>query len=205
MRRVCATGIELESKVPIPREARDRQLRFQLDSGREHPPHAMSSSETGHCYGGIDDCPLTGIGVLWFKTKGRIKMCAYPGNSFIMDMFLGLKISWGLALVPRRRNRTRIESIDPPYLDCLDIFDLVPLNNPNGGIGLGLKLSFRVVVRVVLREHNHPSLGLRKHGLNLLSGWSYITIIPVQILKAHMIIVQELQMIEVQNTKPIQA
>eukprot|EP00757_Euglenozoa_sp_SAG-D1_P026448 gene26448-biopygen16494 len=25
--------------MPIPREAQDRQLRFQLDSGREHPPH----------------------------------------------------------------------------------------------------------------------------------------------------------------------
>eukprot|EP00757_Euglenozoa_sp_SAG-D1_P025914 gene25914-biopygen11712 len=35
-------------------KARDRQLRFQLDSGREYP-HAMSSSETGHCYSGIDD------------------------------------------------------------------------------------------------------------------------------------------------------
>eukprot|EP00757_Euglenozoa_sp_SAG-D1_P026352 gene26352-biopygen16047 len=39
-----ATGIELESKLPIPREAQDWQLRFQLDSGREHPPRAMSSS-----------------------------------------------------------------------------------------------------------------------------------------------------------------
>eukprot|EP00757_Euglenozoa_sp_SAG-D1_P015448 gene15448-biopygen4280 len=37
--RVFATGIE---------------LRFQLDSGREHPLD-MSSSETGHWYGGIDE------------------------------------------------------------------------------------------------------------------------------------------------------
>eukprot|EP00757_Euglenozoa_sp_SAG-D1_P003985 gene3985-biopygen12338 len=42
-------GIEL----PIPREARDRQLRFQLDSGR--PPGDMSSSENGHSYNEIDD------------------------------------------------------------------------------------------------------------------------------------------------------
>eukprot|EP00757_Euglenozoa_sp_SAG-D1_P026612 gene26612-biopygen16996 len=35
--------------------ARDRQLRFQLDSGREHPPRDMSSSQTGHCYGEIDE------------------------------------------------------------------------------------------------------------------------------------------------------
>eukprot|EP00757_Euglenozoa_sp_SAG-D1_P002543 gene2543-biopygen11528 len=34
--------------------ARSRQLRFQLHSGREHPLRGMSSSETGHCYGGID-------------------------------------------------------------------------------------------------------------------------------------------------------
>ena len=34
--------------VLCPRFARDRQLRFQLDSGREHPPRDMSSSETGH-------------------------------------------------------------------------------------------------------------------------------------------------------------
>eukprot|EP00757_Euglenozoa_sp_SAG-D1_P024186 gene24187-biopygen9887 len=27
--------------MPIPREKRDRRLRFQLDSGREHPPHDM--------------------------------------------------------------------------------------------------------------------------------------------------------------------
>eukprot|EP00757_Euglenozoa_sp_SAG-D1_P002227 gene2227-biopygen11363 len=33
--------------MPIPREAQDRQLRFQLDSGREHPPLDISSSETG--------------------------------------------------------------------------------------------------------------------------------------------------------------
>eukprot|EP00757_Euglenozoa_sp_SAG-D1_P026834 gene26834-biopygen17423 len=31
--------------MPIPRFARDRQLRFQLDSGREHPPRDISSSE----------------------------------------------------------------------------------------------------------------------------------------------------------------
>eukprot|EP00757_Euglenozoa_sp_SAG-D1_P002023 gene2023-biopygen11240 len=43
-----ATGIELESKLPIPHEARYRQLRFQLDSGREHLPD-MSSSENVHC------------------------------------------------------------------------------------------------------------------------------------------------------------
>eukprot|EP00757_Euglenozoa_sp_SAG-D1_P026733 gene26733-biopygen17254 len=30
-------------------------LEFQLGSGREHPPRDMSSSKTGHCYGGIDD------------------------------------------------------------------------------------------------------------------------------------------------------
>ena len=42
------------SSMPIPRSARDRQLRFQLDSGREHPPRVMSSSEPGHCYGGLD-------------------------------------------------------------------------------------------------------------------------------------------------------
>eukprot|EP00757_Euglenozoa_sp_SAG-D1_P001833 gene1833-biopygen11131 len=34
-----------------------KQLRFQLDSGRKHPPRDMSSSENGHCYGGIDDNP----------------------------------------------------------------------------------------------------------------------------------------------------
>eukprot|EP00757_Euglenozoa_sp_SAG-D1_P024315 gene24315-biopygen9959 len=28
--------------------ARDRQLRFQLDSSREHPPREISSPETGH-------------------------------------------------------------------------------------------------------------------------------------------------------------
>eukprot|EP00757_Euglenozoa_sp_SAG-D1_P023868 gene23868-biopygen9686 len=44
--RVFANGIK--------REARDRQLRFQLDSGREHP-RDMSSSETGHCKSGIDE------------------------------------------------------------------------------------------------------------------------------------------------------
>eukprot|EP00757_Euglenozoa_sp_SAG-D1_P026411 gene26411-biopygen16348 len=38
--------------MPIPRKARDRQLRFQLDSVREHPPRDMSSSENGHCYSG---------------------------------------------------------------------------------------------------------------------------------------------------------
>eukprot|EP00757_Euglenozoa_sp_SAG-D1_P014027 gene14027-biopygen3816 len=27
----------------------------QVDSGREHPPRAMTSSETGHCYSAIDD------------------------------------------------------------------------------------------------------------------------------------------------------
>eukprot|EP00757_Euglenozoa_sp_SAG-D1_P025812 gene25812-biopygen8899 len=44
-----ATGIELESKLPIAR------ARFQLcSSGRKHPPRDISSSETGHCYGGID-------------------------------------------------------------------------------------------------------------------------------------------------------
>eukprot|EP00757_Euglenozoa_sp_SAG-D1_P007791 gene7791-biopygen14352 len=32
---------------------RDRN-RFQLNSGREHPPRGMGSSETGHCYGGIN-------------------------------------------------------------------------------------------------------------------------------------------------------
>jgi hypothetical protein len=42
--------------MPIPREARDRQLRFQLHSGREHSPRDMSSSETGNCYGEIDGC-----------------------------------------------------------------------------------------------------------------------------------------------------
>ena len=40
------------------RLARDRQLRFQLDSGREHPPRDMSSSQTGHCYGEIDETTL---------------------------------------------------------------------------------------------------------------------------------------------------
>eukprot|EP00757_Euglenozoa_sp_SAG-D1_P016908 gene16908-biopygen4796 len=34
----------------MPRFARDQQLRFQLDSGREHPPRDMSSSKTGHSY-----------------------------------------------------------------------------------------------------------------------------------------------------------
>eukprot|EP00757_Euglenozoa_sp_SAG-D1_P026192 gene26192-biopygen14775 len=34
-------------------QKRGRQLRFQLDSGRERD---MSSSENGHCYGGIDVC-----------------------------------------------------------------------------------------------------------------------------------------------------
>eukprot|EP00757_Euglenozoa_sp_SAG-D1_P025409 gene25410-biopygen10598 len=33
----------------------DWQLRFQFDSGREHPLRDMSSSGTGHCYGGIDE------------------------------------------------------------------------------------------------------------------------------------------------------
>eukprot|EP00757_Euglenozoa_sp_SAG-D1_P026483 gene26483-biopygen16625 len=31
-----------------PQKMRDRQLPFQLDSGREHPPRDMSSSENGH-------------------------------------------------------------------------------------------------------------------------------------------------------------
>eukprot|EP00757_Euglenozoa_sp_SAG-D1_P021814 gene21814-biopygen7598 len=30
------------------RASRDRQLPFQLDSGREHPPRDTRSSETGH-------------------------------------------------------------------------------------------------------------------------------------------------------------
>eukprot|EP00757_Euglenozoa_sp_SAG-D1_P026779 gene26779-biopygen17334 len=34
---------------------RDRQLRFQLDSSREHPPRDMNSSETAHYAGEIDD------------------------------------------------------------------------------------------------------------------------------------------------------
>eukprot|EP00757_Euglenozoa_sp_SAG-D1_P012738 gene12738-biopygen3463 len=33
---------------------RDRQLRFHLDSGREHPPRDMSSPENRHCYNEID-------------------------------------------------------------------------------------------------------------------------------------------------------
>eukprot|EP00757_Euglenozoa_sp_SAG-D1_P012557 gene12557-biopygen297 len=66
----CQERVFPESKLPIPREAgsallkkkekgrsgkRDRQLRFQLDPGREHPPRDMISSETGHCYGGINE------------------------------------------------------------------------------------------------------------------------------------------------------
>eukprot|EP00757_Euglenozoa_sp_SAG-D1_P020429 gene20429-biopygen6723 len=31
-----------------PQKWANRQLRFQLNSGREHPPRDMSSSETGH-------------------------------------------------------------------------------------------------------------------------------------------------------------
>eukprot|EP00757_Euglenozoa_sp_SAG-D1_P026728 gene26728-biopygen17237 len=38
--------------------APDRQLRFQLDSGREHPRRDIRSSETGHCYVGIDAIAL---------------------------------------------------------------------------------------------------------------------------------------------------
>eukprot|EP00757_Euglenozoa_sp_SAG-D1_P016696 gene16696-biopygen4720 len=30
---------------------------INLDSGREHTPRDMTSSENGHCYGGIDDRP----------------------------------------------------------------------------------------------------------------------------------------------------
>eukprot|EP00757_Euglenozoa_sp_SAG-D1_P027177 gene27177-biopygen7140 len=32
------------------KQKRDRQLRFQLDPGREHPLRGVSSSENGHCY-----------------------------------------------------------------------------------------------------------------------------------------------------------
>eukprot|EP00757_Euglenozoa_sp_SAG-D1_P026381 gene26381-biopygen16199 len=49
--------------IPIPREARDQQLRIQLDSGHEHPPCDMSSSQTGHCYR-IDE-RLVSSGVKW--------------------------------------------------------------------------------------------------------------------------------------------
>eukprot|EP00757_Euglenozoa_sp_SAG-D1_P026407 gene26407-biopygen3393 len=50
--------------MPILCKARDRQLRFQLDSGREHPPCDMSSSETGHCYSEIDVQNLCFVDVL---------------------------------------------------------------------------------------------------------------------------------------------
>eukprot|EP00757_Euglenozoa_sp_SAG-D1_P010188 gene10188-biopygen217 len=43
---VCIPNI-----MPIPRFARDRQLRFQLDSVREQPPRDMS-------YGGIDEMSI---------------------------------------------------------------------------------------------------------------------------------------------------
>eukprot|EP00757_Euglenozoa_sp_SAG-D1_P026293 gene26293-biopygen15607 len=36
--------------------ARDQQLRFHLDSGREHFPPDISSSENGHYYDEIDAC-----------------------------------------------------------------------------------------------------------------------------------------------------
>eukprot|EP00757_Euglenozoa_sp_SAG-D1_P014888 gene14888-biopygen413 len=51
--------------MPIPRKSAsewDRQLRFKLDSGREHPPRDMSSSQTEHCYSGIDDMKILAIG-----------------------------------------------------------------------------------------------------------------------------------------------
>eukprot|EP00757_Euglenozoa_sp_SAG-D1_P026627 gene26627-biopygen17029 len=34
----------------IGNDGKKEQLRFQFDSGHEHPPRDMSSSETGHCY-----------------------------------------------------------------------------------------------------------------------------------------------------------
>eukprot|EP00757_Euglenozoa_sp_SAG-D1_P017166 gene17166-biopygen4886 len=58
----------MKSKVPIPHGEQDRhyvrktkrhlkvwKVVVQLYSGREHPPRDMSSSETSHCYGGIDN------------------------------------------------------------------------------------------------------------------------------------------------------
>eukprot|EP00757_Euglenozoa_sp_SAG-D1_P027375 gene27375-biopygen10438 len=40
---------------------RDRnRASIQLDSGREHSPRDMSSSETGHYYGEIDESETTG-------------------------------------------------------------------------------------------------------------------------------------------------
>eukprot|EP00757_Euglenozoa_sp_SAG-D1_P026251 gene26251-biopygen15299 len=43
-----------EARISMVRKTKghlkDRQLRFQLDSGREHPPRNTSSSETGHCW-----------------------------------------------------------------------------------------------------------------------------------------------------------
>eukprot|EP00757_Euglenozoa_sp_SAG-D1_P015072 gene15072-biopygen425 len=45
-------------------KARDRQFRFQLDSGRGHLPRDMSSSETGHCYSEINTYILQLCGTL---------------------------------------------------------------------------------------------------------------------------------------------
>eukprot|EP00757_Euglenozoa_sp_SAG-D1_P026097 gene26097-biopygen13882 len=76
----------MESKLLFLREGRDRQLRFQLDSGREHPRRDTSSSETGPCYGQIDEwyrhgCVQSPVGYVWVctgKRTGTLRMHTRP-------------------------------------------------------------------------------------------------------------------------------
>eukprot|EP00757_Euglenozoa_sp_SAG-D1_P012353 gene12353-biopygen288 len=64
-------------------EAADPALQFlifQLDSGREHPPRDMSSSETGYCYGRIDDKPI-----------------GWPGYAHTLAKHMGANDLWNTA------------------------------------------------------------------------------------------------------------
>eukprot|EP00757_Euglenozoa_sp_SAG-D1_P025111 gene25112-biopygen10414 len=91
------------------------------DPAREHPPRDMSSSETEHCYGGIDARDIS-VGISWSvdrPNQGRqppseVKTTAFAkantrewGEQFLMNSCHEEGV--------RDRNRAGIEATDPLF------------------------------------------------------------------------------------------